>query len=112
MGGDRMNDEANMLRMQKQFTDLVDHIVHDKNREVIHAVIPRLDRATFSKMAHSVANLRVKYIALSVQLASAEPFTPQMAGQLKAMREQFEEARAGFDAVKRAIIRGYIDLAD
>ena len=107
----KMQDDANTLRQQKIFTDQIDHIVHDTNREVIHALIPRLDRATFAKMARGVATLRVKYIAAAVQLAN-EPFTTQQADQLKHHREQFEESRSAFDAVKRAIIRGYIDLAE
>lgn len=110
--GESMHDDTNSLRLQKQFTEQIDHIVHDTNRDVIHAAIPRLDKATFARMARSVATLRVKYIAMAVQLSAAEPFTAQQAAQLKQMREQFEEARTAFDAVKRAIIRNYIDLAD
>lgn len=110
--GDNMNsDDGINLRQQKQFTDMIDHIVHDTNREVIHALIPRLDKATFGKMAKGVATLRVKYIAAAVQL-STQPFSSEQAGQLKVMRENFEESRSAFDAVKRAIVRGYIDLAD
>lgn len=105
-----MDEDANQLRMQKQFTEQIDQIVHATNREVIHALIPRLDRDTFAKMAHGVASLRVKYIAAATQLA-VQPFTTQQSEQLKMMRENFEEARSAFDAVKRAIIRGYIDLA-
>ncbi len=105
-----INEDGNNPRLQKQFTDQIDHIVHDTNREVIHAVIPKLDRETFAKMAHGVATLRVKYIAAAVQL-STQPFSSEQAAQLKFHRENFEESRSAFDAVKRAIIRGYIDLA-
>lgn len=109
--GDNMDDDMKELRLQKQFTDQIDKIVHDTNREVINAVVPRLDRDTFAKMAKGVALLRVKYIAAAMQL-STQPFSSEQADQLKVLREQFEEARFGFDAVKRAIIRGYTKLAD
>lgn len=105
-----MDEEASQLRLQKQFTEQIDQIVHATNREVIHAVVPKLDRPTFAKMAHGVATLRIKYIAAAIQL-SQQPFTDQQSEQLKLMRENFEEARSAFDAVKRAIVRGYIDLA-
>ena len=105
-----INEDGNNPRLQKQFNDQIDHIVHDTNREVIHAVIPKLDRDTFAKMAKGVATLRVKYIAAAIQL-STQPFSSEQATQLKALRENFEESRSAFDAVKRAIIRGYIDLA-
>lgn len=105
-----MDENPNQLRLQKQFTDQIDQIVHATNREVIHALIPKLDKATFAKMAKGVATLRVKYIAAAVQLSN-DSFSPVQASQLKQQREQFEEARSAFEAVKRAIIRGYIDLA-
>lgn len=108
--GDNMDDDMKELRLQKQFTDQIDQIVHATNREVINAVVPRLDRDTFAKMAKGVALQRVKYIAAAIQL-STQPFSAEQATQLKQMRENFEESRSAFDAVKRAIVRGYIDLA-
>lgn len=110
--GENMNDDANLMRQQRQFIDQLDHTIHATNREVIHAVLPRLDKATFAKMARTVANLRIKYVAAAVQLAGQEPFSPQQVAQLKQLREQFDEAKSAFDAVKRVIIRGYVDLAD
>lgn len=107
------NDEdAVRLRQQRHFFDQLDQSIHDVNREVIHGLIPKLDRETFRKMAETVAKLRVKYIASAVQLSTPEAMSHTHTAQLKQMREQFEEARAAFDAAKRAITRGYIDMAD
>jgi hypothetical protein len=107
-----MEDSAQQ-RKQRQFLDAVEHSVHDINHEVIHAILPRMDKTTFMKMARSVAQIRIKYIAATAAaLASGEAPSPQQAAQLKQLREQFEESRTGFDALKRAISRGYIDVGD
>lgn len=107
------SDDSQLTRKQRQFLDAVEHSVHDINHDVIHAVLPRMDKATFLQMAKAVAQLRIKYIATTAAaLASGEVPTAQQTAQLKQMREQFEEARSGFDAVKRALSRGYIDIAE
>ena len=112
MGKNDMNDDANLIRQQRLFADQIDQMIRDTNREVIHGLIPKLDKATFAKMAHAVATLRVKYVAASVQLAGTEGLSPTQFNQLRAMREQYDEARMAFDAVKRAIVRSYIDMAE
>lgn len=107
------HDETHQQRRQRQFLDAVEQAVHDTNHEVIHAVLPRLDKGTFMQMARAVAQLRVKYIAATAAaLAHGEAPTAQQITQLKQMREAFEESRTGFDALKRAISRGYVDVAD
>lgn len=106
------HDETTQQRRQRQFLDAVEQTVHDTNHEVIHAVLPRLDRATFMQMARTVAQLRVKYIAATAAaLAGSALPTTQQIDQIKHLREVFEEARTGFDALKRAISRGYVDVA-
>lgn len=106
-------DDGNTLRQQRIFLDSVEQAITSNNRDVIHAVLPRLDKATFVRMAKSVAQSRVKYIAAAAGfLSSGEGLSPQQTVQLELLRKQFEEARVGFDAVKRAISRGYIDVAD
>jgi len=56
--------------------------------------------------------LRVKYIAAGIQLAQDDTLKEPQLNQLRQLREQFEEARAAFDAVKRAVSRGYIDIGE
>lgn len=104
--------ESAQQRRQRQFLDAIEQAIHDINHEAIHGVVPMLDKATFMQMAKSVAQLRVKYIAAATaSLASGAAPQPQQMTQLKVMREQFEEARAAFDAVKRALTRNYINVA-
>jgi hypothetical protein len=110
--GMSMSDDAGKLRQQRVLFDQVDHAISETNREVIHGLIPKLDKAVFLKMAKGVAQLRVKYIAAGIQLAQTDSLKEPQLQQLKTLREQFEEARAAFDAVKRAVSRGYIDIAE
>jgi hypothetical protein len=107
-----MSDDTNKVRQQRLLFDQVDQAITDTNREVIHGLIPKLDKAVFLKMAKGVAQLRVKYIAAGIQLAQTDSLKEPQLQQLKTLREQFEEARAAFDAVKRAVSRGYIDIGD
>ncbi len=106
-------DDSNQLRQQRQFLDNVEQAITANNREIIHAVLPKLNRTTFVGMARSVAQSRVKYIAAAAGfLAGGEAISAPHAAQLEQLRKQFEESRTAFDAVKRAISRGYIDVAD
>lgn len=106
-------DDSSQLRQQRQFLDNVEQAITQNNRDVIHAVLPRLDKATFVHMAKSVAQSRVKYIAAAAGfLAGGEAVNAQQAAQLESLRKNYEESRAAFDALKRAISRGYVDVAD
>lgn len=105
-------DESQILRQQRLFLDQLEQSVKVVNREIIHSVIPKLNTDVFTKMAEGVARHRVRYLAAATQLAGEEPLSPAQYAQLKSLREQFDESRAAFDAVKRAISRGYIDMAD
>jgi hypothetical protein len=107
-----MSDDSSKLRQQRVLFDQVDQAISETNREVIHGLIPKIDKAVFLKMAKGVAQLRVKYIAAGIQLAQNDTLKEPQLQQLKLLREQFEEARAAFDAVKRAVSRGYIDIGE
>jgi len=104
--------EADKIKQQRMLFDQIDQAVTENNRDVIHGLIPKIDKAVFMKMAHGVAMLRVKYIAAGIQLAQDDTLKEPQLNQLRQLREQFEEARAAFDAVKRAVSRGYIDIGE
>lgn len=107
------DDATAQQRRQRQFLDEVDQAVHDINHEIIHAVVPRLDKENFMKMAQAVARSRVKYLAASIAgLGDGEPLTPQQLIQLRQLREHYEESRMAFEALKRAMTRNYIDIAE
>ncbi|MCE2944676.1 MAG: hypothetical protein ACK5VV_04670 [Lysobacteraceae bacterium] len=103
------DEESTRIRKQQKFLQDVEHAITDANREIIQAHIPHLDRASFVAFATRVAELRAEYLkaALSVsQNSDAVEYTA-----LRARREAFEEAKAAFAALERAIERGYVDIA-
>lgn len=104
-------DDTQALRVQRKFLYEVELAVREANRAIIHEKLPKLDKATFVRFAKVVAQYRAAYLTKALEV-STHPLTPHQMADLKALREAFEEARAAFDALHRAIVRGYVDLAE
>ena len=103
------DEESTRIRKQQKFLQDVEHAISDANREIIQAHIPRLDKASFVAFATRVAELRAEY--LKAALAAAQGTDAVEYTALRARREAFEEAKAAFGALERAIERGYVDIA-
>lgn len=101
------DDETSRIRSQQKFLQDVERAIAEANRRVIHAQIERLDRERFVAFAARVAELRAAY--LKAALAAAEGQADFAA--LRDRREAYDEARAAFAALERAIERGYVDIA-
>ena len=106
-------DEPALRRLQRQLNHEVEHGIKDANRDIIHAQIPALDKERFVSLAVAVARLRAAYLSEALRLTdpefSQDPPTA-LIQSLKARREAYEEARAAFEALQRAIERGYLEL--
>lgn len=110
---DTMEDAA-VLRRQRQFLHEVEQGIRTVNREVIHARIPQLTAESFERFARMVARLRAVYLEAAMVLVSRDEvdgLSPAAFAALRHHRESFEEARDAFDALQRAIERGYVDLS-
>jgi hypothetical protein len=106
---DDQTDDTALLRRQRTFIDEIERSIRAANREILHQRIPQLDQQSFVKMAHHVARLRASY--LEAALASeSDPSTASWVTLLREQREAYEEAREAFDALQRAIERGYVDI--
>lgn len=107
---DMMDREAR--KQLAHFMERIELAVFTANREVIHARIPQLTQSSFLKFATRVAELRAEYLAQSLALAtsSGRP-NAQAIAELRAVREAYEELLHAFDAMQRAIERGYADIA-
>jgi|JI81BgreenRNA_FD_contig_123_40891_length_786_multi_3_in_1_out_0_2 hypothetical protein len=103
------DEESTRIRKQQKFLQDVEHAISDANREIIQAHIPRLDKASFVAFATRVAELRAEYLKAALGAAQGSDAVEYTA--LRARREAFEEARAAFGALERAIERGYVDIA-
>jgi hypothetical protein len=105
--------EGDLARRQKQALAFIDKAIQPINREIIRKAIPGLNRDKYIEFAAVVAELRADYLA-----AALAYFVEQRRGgaddagaiqALKAKREAYEEALAAYEALHRALERGYVD---
>lgn len=107
-------DDYKILLAQKRFLGEVEQGIRFANREIIHGIIPDLDKDTVLAFAVAVGRLRARYLEAAFQLGINEhgdaPKDEEIA-ELRRRREMFEEARSAFDALRDAIEKGYVDIA-
>lgn len=102
------DEESTRIRRQQKFLQDVEQAIADANRAIIHAQIPKLDRASFVAFATRVAELRADYLKAAMAVAGDRDGGDFIA--LRDRRERFEEAKAAFAALERSIERGYVDI--
>lgn len=99
------------LAAQRQFLEQLEMSIAVANREVIHQQIPNLNKATFQQLAVMVAKFRASYLAAAIKLADSPGSCDSgCLADLKRKRELYDEGRAAFEALERAIERGYVDI--
>ncbi len=104
------------LRSEQLFFEELDQDVRAANRDTIRARIPELSKESIHGLAVLVGRLRASYLQLAFRMCaeSGSGDEPQasLIDALRARREMFEEARAAYEALRHAIERGYIDMAE
>lgn len=99
------------LAAQRQFLEQLELSIAVANREVIHQQIPNLNKATFQQLAVMVAKYRANYLEAAIKLANSPGSCDRACiEELKLKRELYDEGRAAFEALERAIERGYVDI--
>ena len=99
------------LAAQRQFLEQLELSVAVANREVIHQQIPNMNKETFQQLAVMVAKARANYLEAAIKLATSPGSCDgPCLEDLKHKRELYDEGRAAFDALERAIERGYVDI--
>lgn len=104
-----MAGDADMLLRQRHILEEIEHGIRLANREVLGQALPRMGRDHVLALAVAVARLRGVYLGAAMRLV--RPAAGNLA-DLKAKREAYDEARLAFEALERAIERGYIELKD
>ena len=103
--------DSHGLAAQRQFIEQLEMAIAVANREVIHQHVPNLNRETFQQLAVMVAKFRAAYLEAAIKLASSPGSCDDGCVQeLKRKRELYDEGRAAFEALERAIERGYVDI--
>ncbi|HTY70696.1 MAG TPA: hypothetical protein VMH36_28870 [Alphaproteobacteria bacterium] len=99
------------LAAQRQFLEQLNLSVAVANREVIHQQIPNLNKETFQQLAVMVAKFRANYLEAAIKLSgSPGSCDSECLADLRRKRELYDEGRAAFEALERAIERGYVDI--
>jgi hypothetical protein len=103
--------DSKELAAQRQFLEQLEIAIALANREVIHKQIPNLNRETFQQLAVMVARFRANYLEAAIKLSASPGSCDAVCiADLKAKRELYDEGRAAFEALERAIERGYVDI--
>ena len=105
-------DDYQALVEQKRFLVAVERGIRLANREIIHERISEITNKSFLAMAVMVSRFRATYLEAAQALAADIKATPssQAITDLRVKREAYEEAAAAFEALKRAIEQGYVDV--
>jgi hypothetical protein len=106
-------DDYKILLAQKRFLGEVEQGIRFANREIIHDIIPQLDKDTVLAFAVAIGRLRARYLEAAFKLGVNEHGDPPKEDEiteLRRRREMFEEARNAFDALRDAIEKGYVDI--
>lgn len=108
-------DDYHRYAEQKRFLAEIEQGIRLANTEILHQKITDLSRDNILSLAVSVSRLRASYLAaafsLSINEHGEQPDADQLA-DLRNKREMYEEARKGFDALRDAIEKGYIDVTE
>lgn len=103
------------LRSEQLFFDELEQGIQVANREIIGARIPELNKDKVHALAVMVGRLRASYLELAFQMCAAGDDAapdPTVVAGLRERRRMFEEARDAYEALRRAIERGYIEIPE
>jgi len=92
----------------------LEHAIKEINKEQISIAAGVLKREDFIQVAQMVACLRARYISNILELAKRSGPTcidTESALELKSLREAYQEALTGFDALEHALKREYVTFS-
>jgi hypothetical protein len=93
----------------KKMLAYLDKSIRLVNREIIHKQIPGLTRERFIELAASVAKLRADYLKSAMECFLEDDAASADLDALREKRALYEEGVKAYEALHRAIERGYID---
>lgn len=100
-------------RARSRLLDRLEVAVREANRTVLRDRVPELNEAALMRLAITVAQLRGAYLAEALRLTDQSGQARQDGiDRLAEARRAFDEAVAAFEALERAISRGYIDITE
>lgn len=103
------------LITEQRFLEDVERGIRDANLEVIHQRLSPITMENLMPFATSVARLRARYLEAAFKFSeksTSDSLEDDEIEELRRHRMAFEEARDAFEALRHAILRGYVELGD
>ena len=104
------DDQNKIRRMLQEF----EHKVIDINKQTIHEVAGEIGAEEFAAVGTTIACARANYLKEVIKLAKSDndSLNAGLNEALLEARKNYEEAMAGFAALKHALERGYFNLKE
>jgi hypothetical protein len=105
-------DDAIDPKAQRQLRghlEQIDFTAYAANKEVLSAILGRVDAANFQRLSLAAAQARARWV--STALAATESGripTPQQLAEVAHLRGTYEELTEVYDAMRRMVERGYL----
>jgi len=90
--------------------ETIDTIAFEANKAALAADVPSVSREQIQEMAAVAARARSVWLSASLMSANQKSVLDGR-GQLAALRTNYEEWSAAYEALRRAIERGYVRLS-
>jgi hypothetical protein len=109
------NSDAELLARQHRFLEQVEYAIRIANRKIINKYVSKITRDDVLKLAMTVGEIRARYLQAALKLVDREEGVVPDASEISRLakaRETFDEAVSAFEALRRAIERGYVDVKE
>lgn len=98
-------------RRLRGLLEQIDYAAYVANRETVARALTGVTTGTFEKLAVMTAAARTRWVAEAVRLAeSGSPSTPDQIARLTAARAAYDELAEAYEALRRMVERGYLQL--
>ncbi|MDP3802663.1 hypothetical protein [Brevundimonas sp.] len=98
-------------RRLRGLLEQIDYSAFVANREVLGQMLPKVDAATFQRLAILAATARGKWAAEGLrQSESGAPSTPDQIARLTSARTAYEELAEAYEGLRHMVERGYVAI--
>ena len=106
------SDDYRQLMAQQKFLHDIEQGIRIANREIIHERLPTITGDMVLKFAVTVSKFRADYLESAFKMIAKDGSLPggEVMTELSERREAYQLALNAFDALQKAIERGYVDL--
>ncbi|THD75273.1 MAG: hypothetical protein E7812_17110 [Phenylobacterium sp.] len=101
--------DAKAQRQLRGALEQIDYTAFVANKEVMGAVVGRVEAGHFQRLGLAAAQARARWAAAALESSqTAHPPSRDQIEELAHLREAYEELAAAYDALRRMVERGYL----